>query len=362
MTGIGDIRKSSGFVGILVLVVVLVMIVAAGAYYLGKQSGGAGLPSITTQSPTSSPASDLTANWKIYTNTKFRISVKYPSTYQFSSTGPNISQKQLDNGQQISGTVAPSYDTINFTGDNQDFTLGIFHIPDSLLIDNLSGGFDGSCGSQFADKTLVDKLDSIGSTKYRERQQQVSSKVNIQYCFLSGTKNLVVLSVFGISNDNIEKTNQFLKQIISTVNTAFKFLDQNQGSNTSSWKTFSSINNDFSFKYPPSWFTENTNASDGTYTNFFREGTQPQKTTTQHNRGNETFLLLVYGDESIFNNLKSVVPSPIPITVAGKQALKSNNAIDILIGSTNTKVLHLEVRDESKQYIDQILSTFKFTQ
>ncbi|MBI2085831.1 hypothetical protein HYT74_00660 [Candidatus Daviesbacteria bacterium] len=97
----------------------------------------------------------------------------------------------------------------------------------------------------------------------------------------------------------------------------------------------------------------------GSYINFFEAGVTQVPTTNMHTEGNEVFRIMIYGDENIYENLKSLVPAPKSITVSGKPALRSKAQIDILV---NKKILHLEISDKSEPYIDQILSTFKFTQ
>jgi hypothetical protein len=129
---------------------------------------------------------------------------------------------------------------------------------------------------------------------------------------------------------------------------------------TADWKTYKYINNEFSFKYPPNWYIEPTSVKEGDYINFFLEGTTPDLTKTMDRTGNEILRIMVYGDESIFNSLKNIVPPPTIITVAGKTALKSDIQVNVLIGSTNKRVLDIEVREGAQPYIDQILSTFKF--
>ena len=129
---------------------------------------------------------------------------------------------------------------------------------------------------------------------------------------------------------------------------------------TANWKTYTA--NEFTFKYPVNWFIEDTKVvEDGSYVNFFLGETEPKTTTTDESRGNEVFRIIVYGDESVFSGLKNIVPSPTTITVSGKPALRSSGQVDILIGSVNKRVLHLDIAAEGgKSYIDQILSTFKF--
>lgn len=132
-------------------------------------------------------------------------------------------------------------------------------------------------------------------------------------------------------------------------------------SETANWKTYTDNTFGFSFKYPANWKIDQIpNNTSGRDINFFKEGEKKVPTTNMHTKGNEVFRIMTYGDESIFENLKSsVVPAPQAITVNGKPALKMDGQVDILV---NKKVVHLEITtDESKSYIEQILSTFKFT-
>lgn len=79
-----------GFVQFIVLGVVILAIVAAGAFYLGKQISKQPVSSqpgkqnqvVTSQStPSSTSVVDETANWKTYTNTKFGIKFEHPTEY-----------------------------------------------------------------------------------------------------------------------------------------------------------------------------------------------------------------------------------------------------------------------------------------
>lgn len=73
--------ESKGFVGILVLILVIIAAIG-GAYYLKSH------PYISPKAVTSSsPAAD-TSIWKIYTNTKYGFSLKYPPTYVLVDSEP----------------------------------------------------------------------------------------------------------------------------------------------------------------------------------------------------------------------------------------------------------------------------------
>lgn len=206
-----------GFVQFIVLGVVVLAAVAAGAFYLGRSTTPKPSPAPVTNIPQPTSTTDETANWETYTNTQHGFTMKYPSVYSTAFEGPNYSQKQLDSGEQISGTVAPSFDTIDFQGGDPKFSIGIFHKRDDI-----AAAFDGSCGTQFADKTIVNAKITT-PFEYINLEQQSGNTINIQHCFLSGTKNLLVIGIYEIKPDSTDKNRQFLNQILST----FKFLDQN---------------------------------------------------------------------------------------------------------------------------------------
>ena len=70
-------KRNPGFAAILVLV--LLVLIAAGAYYLGTQKGLTIFPFLQTYS---TPASDPTAIWKTYTNETFGIAFDYPPDFR----------------------------------------------------------------------------------------------------------------------------------------------------------------------------------------------------------------------------------------------------------------------------------------
>ena len=67
-----------GFAPLLILIAVLIVIgIVAGTYYFGYDRGFK--ETINSQSTsTPSPSLDPTTNWKIYTNSEYKFSVKYP--------------------------------------------------------------------------------------------------------------------------------------------------------------------------------------------------------------------------------------------------------------------------------------------
>ncbi len=76
-------NKNKGFTPILILVVVLIIVAIAGAFYLGKKNGTVNyLPTptpISYSSPSASPTQNLTINWKTYSGDIYNF--KYPENY-----------------------------------------------------------------------------------------------------------------------------------------------------------------------------------------------------------------------------------------------------------------------------------------
>jgi hypothetical protein len=100
-----------------------------------------------------------TDNWKIYRSNKFGFVFKYPPDFQNSSSGPNDAQKSLNRGEEISGTAAPSLDTITFISSlkRQQFTVVIFPVREDKV--SPAGFNDGYLG--FGSDCDIRWIDSI---------------------------------------------------------------------------------------------------------------------------------------------------------------------------------------------------------
>lgn len=68
-----------GFAPVIILLIVLVILAIAAAFYLGKKNGTvtySPTPNPVSYSP--SPTTDVTVNWKTYVNNLWKFSIKYP--------------------------------------------------------------------------------------------------------------------------------------------------------------------------------------------------------------------------------------------------------------------------------------------
>ena len=86
-----------------------------------------------TPNPFPNPQNDQTvldtSGWQTYRNDEFGFEVKYPISFTVASTGLSDEQKRLEKGENISGTVAPSFDTVHFSDQKNEpiISIAIFH-------------------------------------------------------------------------------------------------------------------------------------------------------------------------------------------------------------------------------------------
>lgn len=110
-----EVEQKGYSIPMLVTLVVILIIVGAGGYFLyQKQSKTTETPQKQTSPaiPQSTPVIDQTANWKTYTNTQYSFSFKYPQELTLSESGGPIV------GSKIKSLVDISLDRPNGSSDN----------------------------------------------------------------------------------------------------------------------------------------------------------------------------------------------------------------------------------------------------
>ncbi len=228
-------RKESLSLTMPKLIMIVSLIVCAGAMigvlgYLTKNK------QVKIQQPQVSPATEPTksvenetADWKTYRNEEYGFEVKYPLEFIFNSTGPNISQQAIDKGEQIAGSVAPSFNTIIFFGKNnggeEKFYIDIFH-PDERNISEKNYddymNVSGPCDTRWGFESLVKKMEKISNTNVLKvvgktsRDSQVTSFIGCNY-FKNQNNNLIVLNTVSNSENDFNETNAILQKVLSTL-------------------------------------------------------------------------------------------------------------------------------------------------
>jgi len=222
----------------ILIVVILAAIVGGGIlgyYYLWIKDLETRLAVVELKMPEKVIA-DETANWKIYINGTFGFEFKYPSNLSYSSMGPNSVQQQINNGEQISGTVEPSYDTINFSeqGNEQKFSVGIFHKTDTSLTPsgyNDGGLFlSGACDLRWMDsKPNIIKNNKVNDIEILEVKIAETNKFLGCYCLKNKAGNLIVFSTASFK----DQTNfQSVDKVINTILATLKLTGEGPGEDT----------------------------------------------------------------------------------------------------------------------------------
>lgn len=96
--------QNKGIVEVFVLVLILVVAIAGGAYYLGRFSTKL-QPTKTQQPAQITPSPDPTANWKTYTSEDTTFSFKYPSDwiYEIKKTTLEVNGKEYNATSILAG-------------------------------------------------------------------------------------------------------------------------------------------------------------------------------------------------------------------------------------------------------------------
>lgn len=227
----------------IVVLLIVILLVGVGGIYAGMQISKKQTPIPLVSQPTIIPTkfvqptsvSDETANWKTYTNTKYGFEFMYPQNLNYVSLGSNSAQKEVDQGKEISGTVVPSFDTINFReGDkNKKFSVEIFKENETALTPkNYQNGLymSGSCDLRWLDnKPSVVKNTELNGNNLLEVNITGPKQYVSCYYIKNRNGNLIVISseIF-TDKPMFEKINEEIIKILST----FKFTSgQNQVSN-----------------------------------------------------------------------------------------------------------------------------------
>lgn len=162
------------------------------------------------------PAAAPAARWPTYFDPVYGFAFHYPPGYRVRYFGPNLSMRRLMAGEQISGTVPPSNQTIGFTRPRAPgFHVIVFGQPAQISPEMVAAG---QCGSQFARRTLINRIVRIAGLRALERRQLwIGERIGIDYCFGSGGNYLITLRAQGIGPADVRLVDRLFRTMLSTI-------------------------------------------------------------------------------------------------------------------------------------------------
>ncbi|MCL5783925.1 MAG: hypothetical protein M1142_01020 [Patescibacteria group bacterium] len=196
------------------------------------------------------PSSDETASWKIFTSSRCSFNIKTPKDWK------------TEDVKLVPGNNNQGY----------QYGCGGLYAPDYKTALDSRGGFwiyiDRTRKGTIFKSITINSLEDYIKTQENitDPPTLVKNKIEKTYGDISGVQfepqvGFEALTVFTFSdNGNIYSISwpssyegiykNYLNQILSTL----KFLDQGQTIDTSNWKTYLSNKYKYSFKYPDNWF------------------------------------------------------------------------------------------------------------
>ena len=185
---------------IIVLVTILILVVAGSLGYWAYQNYLTKQPAAPTTSatpfPTPTPTSDLTANWKIYTNADIGFSIKYPESWVVKpSQAPRLA----------------SFDTGMASGVTDPKTREFFIAYNNNISDLTKWLSDNQTGTIISSKTIGGNQFSVinGGAMFLSREYAIEIRTN----------NYIRFVLEPVENGKENEFDNLFNQILST----FKF-------------------------------------------------------------------------------------------------------------------------------------------
>ena len=308
-------------------------------------------------------------NWKTYTNIKYGIEFKYPSYLSYVEQGPNLFQQKLDKGEQISGTIEPSLETVIFKDQKNaaQFVLGIFQISlkDISTNDYLNSFLytRGDCDVRWGFEQSTTSMMDLSNPKVLK---VTGKNPGFQSCYylINQSGNLFAISTYSSNNQASFKTMEsLLNQILST----FNFLEQSDVQKNIQWVTYNNSEYGFTFQYPSEMTLEIDGGKEGFYdlvaefvTSDYGVSVKAIHNIDIYDNAETQFVAGREISDSGFTY--SLTDSIINGLSATTTTVDSQSKLRIVTIAHSTKNLFIEISfTGARQQLDsEILSTFKF--
>lgn len=368
---------------IIIGVVLLLLIVGASAYYLGKNKSSL-LPSNQNTNPAVTSTNNENADWKTYINTKNSYSFSYPSSWLTLSPGGQFGDKCI-NSTDKDNIIELSQKTLDYCGfvadqlpnPEAEFTIWVLDKPwkDEEILTTDATGKDIS-------EDIVVANEKATKTPFTEKSEYPNTQATRIYFNHNNNGYLIFLK-------QTDKRGSY-PPVYDTILSTIKFTDQVQSDETVNWKMYKNSKVGFSIKYPPT-FTKPALPS-GVGPDIFYANGEEDNIEVIFNNKPPSYGLTIFPFPGTLDDLFSerkirytksdlhipVIFPDIPlklvktITVSGGTANwytngyengTSNTTNEVhFIGNSHGFIFRSNTEISNLQVMEQILSTFKFTQ
>lgn len=343
---------------LLILVILLIILgIAGGIFYLYQNKLAVFAPPPLGSPQPSAEAADPTADWEIYSNNEY--SFKYPTGLKTDTGAAGagyesirvqyMGQKQIQSGR----TQTSLFDGYAFIVTKVSSNSTKTSLQQAEEEQNNS---KESCDSEDA---FVSKISPVTVSLVEGYQYYGSCLGDYVSTFLNYKSNLYRLTQLYVGEEpEVSEYNKITDQILST----FKFLED-----TSDWETLNSDQFNVRFKYPNDWkYIQNAKLSDTKF-EYVRALSEQNETLFDSNGcgvhigfgggggpTNEiTSTTTTIDGKQFEKKMWSDKGKPIFISYISKEAIKGFELLYVWLGPDPTAC---------QQTIDQILSTFQFTE
>jgi len=223
---------------------------------------------LTTKTQQPSPTSDPMANWKTYSNMKYKYSLKYPLTWVEAFPASDSSSSLISSEAEIV-TLTSNVRFSDEAHGNPPYDILISYYPNPQKEAFPQIVFNYNHISLADQKKIKFSTENISGTQ-RYRTNTLPSQLGNETVFIQkkdGTLISISLSPYALDRpfDHQAEQHKIYDQILST----FKFTDNptanGQTIDTSTWKTYNG--NEFTVKYPTNLKTQEINGTEN-YTSF----------------------------------------------------------------------------------------------
>ncbi|MDO8610223.1 MAG: hypothetical protein Q7R95_06750 [bacterium] len=182
----------------------------------------------------SQTSQDETANWKIFTS-QYGFTLKYPSGW-FSK---DLTSASKNNPAIKSSIYFNDKSTVDFANYKVSFTIQDVSLEKAKFFLNYS-----DAGNEIKSILTESSIEEVSIIQAVNDTKEFGKSTGTHYTVLIPIKDLT-LTIYA---EKIEDKNT-VNQILST----FKFLDQNQATNTSNWKTYINKPTGLNLSYPTTY-------------------------------------------------------------------------------------------------------------